>query len=97
MLHPKDDGYRARHLVAVKDGRFVEVQIRTVLQDFWANTVERDGRRDGVGLKFGEGDPEVRKQYRQISELMAAEERGEVLSSDLVRESLHTFGAVHDQ
>lgn len=92
VLDPKPDGYRARHLVAIKDGRFIEVQIRTALQDFWANTVERDGRKAGVGLKFGEGSPAVREQYRQISELMAAEERGEALSGDLIRELQHTFG-----
>lgn len=96
VLDPKPDGYRARHLITVKDGRFVEVQIRTVLQDFWANTVERDGRRAGVGIKFGEGEPAVREQYRQISELMAAEERGEALSGDLIRELQRTFGATRD-
>lgn len=96
VLDPKPDGYRARHLVAIKDGRFIEVQIRTVLQDFWANTVERDGRRDGVGLKFGKGSAVVREQYRQISELMAAEERGEALSVHLIRELQHAFGVTRD-
>lgn len=96
VAEPKPDGYRARHLVAVKDGWFVEVQIRTVLQDFWANTVERDGRRTGVGLKFGNGTAAVRDQYRQISELMAAEERGEALSSDLIQQLQQTFGATGD-
>lgn len=96
VLEPKPDGYRARHLVAVKDGRYVEVQIRTFLQDFWANTVERDGRRTGVGLKFGEGSNAVRAQYRQISELMAAEERGEALSGDLIHELQRTFGVTRD-
>lgn len=96
VAEPKPDGYRARHLVAVKDGRFIEVQIRTVLQDFWANTVERDGRRTGVGLKFGDGTEAVREQYRQISELMAAEERGEALSGELIQELQQTFGATRD-
>lgn len=96
VTEPKPDGYRARHLTAVKDGRFVEVQIRTVLQDFWANTVERDGRRTGVGLKFGDGTTVVRDQYRQISELMAAEERGEALSSDLIQQLQQTFGSTRD-
>lgn len=96
VLDPKPDGYRARHLVAVKDGRFVEVQIRTVLQDYWANTVEREGRRVGIGLKFGEGAPAVREQYRQIAELLAAEERGERLSVDLVRDLQRAFGPGRD-
>lgn len=96
VLAPKPDGYRARHLVAVKDGRFVEIQIRTVLQDFWANTVERDGRRSGIGFKFGEGTEAVRAQYRQVSELMAAEERGESLPVALIRDLQRTFGAIRD-
>lgn len=72
------------------------MQIRTVLQDFSANTVERDGRRTGVGLKFGGGTVEVREQYRQISELMAAEERGEALSGDLIHELQQAFGTNRD-
>jgi hypothetical protein len=84
VAKPKDDGYRARHLVAVKQDRFVEVQVRSALQDLWANTVERDGRRLGVGLKFGGGDAEARERYRLMSELMAADERGEVASHELL-------------
>jgi ppGpp synthetase/RelA/SpoT-type nucleotidyltranferase len=83
VVEPKIDGYRARHLVVVKRERFVEVQIRTVLQDLWANTVERDGRRIGVGLKFGEGDGEALEAYRLMSELMAADERGEIARNEL--------------
>jgi putative GTP pyrophosphokinase len=91
VLEPKVDGYRARHLVTVKDSRFVEVQIRTRLQDLWANTVERDGRRSGIGLKFGDGEPGLREQYRRVSELMAAEERGESLPPEALADLARTF------
>lgn len=88
---PKLDGYRARHLVATKDGRFVEVQIRTRLQDLWANTVERDGRRWGVEFKSGAGDARARDQYRKMSDLLAAEERGEALDPRAIADLLATF------
>ena len=39
--------------------RLIEVQLRTVRQDAWANQVEDDGRDRGVGFKFGFGAPEV--------------------------------------
>ncbi|MEV4421400.1 RelA/SpoT domain-containing protein [Patulibacter sp. NPDC049589] len=82
VSQPKPDGYRALHLVAVRDARFVEIQIRTPLQDLWANVVERDGRRLGVGLKFGRGNDRVREDYRRMADLLAAEERGEVPAAE---------------
>lgn len=97
VADPKPDGYRARHLVTIKDGRFIEVQIRTALQDLWANTVERDGRRAGVGLKFGDGGDEVRDRYRRVSELMAAEERGEALPADDLAELFAAFEPPRDR
>ena len=35
------DGYRALHVVVHSQGKAVEVQLRTELEDQWANTVER--------------------------------------------------------
>jgi ppGpp synthetase/RelA/SpoT-type nucleotidyltranferase len=37
----------------------IEVQIRTPLQDNWANMVEIMSRSFAPGLKFGEGAPEL--------------------------------------
>jgi hypothetical protein len=45
-------GYRAVHLVLRLQGRFVEVQVRTTLQDTWANLVESYAD-DGGDLKHG--------------------------------------------
>ena len=50
-------GYRALHLVVWVDGLPVEIQIRTELQDTWAQIVERLGDRWGRGIRYGQ-DPE---------------------------------------
>jgi Region found in RelA / SpoT proteins len=50
-------GYRAVHLVARVNGIPVEIQIRTELQDSWAQIFERLADRWGRGIRYG-GDPE---------------------------------------
>jgi putative GTP pyrophosphokinase len=73
---PKPSGYRAIHIIAVKKGVHVEVQLRTSLQDVWANQVERDSRALRVNYKAGAGAEEVHNYYVAISELFAARESG---------------------
>ena len=73
---PKADGYRAVHLVVVKDGHFVEIQFRTPYQDVWAQSVEQDTRRLRAGLKFGDGPTELREYYALVSEVFALREIG---------------------
>lgn len=50
-------GYRAVHVVVFPEGIPVEIQIRTELQNFWAQIVERLADRWGRGLRYGQ-DPE---------------------------------------
>jgi hypothetical protein len=50
-------GYRGMHLVVHVDGLPVEIQIRTELQDSWAQIFERLGDRWGRGIRYGQ-DPE---------------------------------------
>lgn len=57
---PKPDGYRAKHLVARKDGVLIEIQLRTEIQHAWAELVERLDRRYGVGLKTGRAEQRIR-------------------------------------
>lgn len=47
-------GYRAVHVIVVEDGMPVEIQVRTALQDMWAQTMERLADRWGRGLRYGE-------------------------------------------
>lgn len=77
VADPKPSGYRAVHLIVRKKSRLIEVQLRTPLQDLWANTVEDDSRRVRVGYKSGVGDQAVHDYYMAMSEFFALRERGE--------------------
>ena len=46
-------GYRAVHVIAHHNGLPVELQVRTELQDSWAQLVERVGDMWGRGLRYG--------------------------------------------
>lgn len=50
-------GYKAVHLVVRVDDLFVEIQVRTELQDTWAQIVERLADLWGRGIRYGE-EPE---------------------------------------
>ncbi len=47
-------GYRAIHLIAVVEGFRVEIQIRTPLQNLWAQIMERLGDVIGRGVRYGD-------------------------------------------
>jgi hypothetical protein len=48
-------GYRAVHVIVYEDGTPVEIQIRTKLQDTWAQITEKLGDTWGRGLRYGLG------------------------------------------
>jgi hypothetical protein len=50
-------GYRAVHLVPKIDGRAVEIQVRTMFQDTWAQLMESIGDAWGREVRYG-GEPE---------------------------------------
>ncbi len=82
IAEPKPSGYRALHLIVRRGGYPIEVQLRTVRQDAWANQVEEDGRQIGVGLKFGAGAAEIHAYYIAISDAFAFLDRGETLPKE---------------
>jgi putative GTP pyrophosphokinase len=90
---PKSDGYRAVHVIVVKDGCFIEVQLRTPRQDAWAQSVEQDARRLGEGLKFGAGPDDLREYYVLVSELLAMRERHEEPDSVFMEHLAGKFAA----
>jgi ppGpp synthetase/RelA/SpoT-type nucleotidyltranferase len=47
-------GYRAVHVIVRVQGRLVEIQVRTHLQDLWAQIVERLADAWGRGIRYGE-------------------------------------------
>lgn len=90
---PKGDGYRAVHIVAEKDGCYVEIQLRTPWQDTWAQSVEQDTRRLRAGLKFGSGPSDLRYYYRLVSELFAMRERHEEPDKEFMEELAKQYSA----
>lgn len=51
--HPSH-GYRAVHVVVEVEGCLVEIQVRTALQNLWAQIMETMGDRIGRGIRYGE-------------------------------------------
>jgi ppGpp synthetase/RelA/SpoT-type nucleotidyltranferase len=69
-------GYRAVHVIVKYEQWFVEIQVRTTLQDLWAQVFERLADRWGRGIRYGDlpndPDAEVGSGYtrREIVELL---------------------------
>jgi ppGpp synthetase/RelA/SpoT-type nucleotidyltranferase len=87
IAQPKSSGYRALHLIVRRMGYPIEVQLRTIGQDVWANQVEETGRKFGVDVKFGAGDEHLDSVFLAMAELIARFDSGG-LSPDELREGL---------
>jgi ppGpp synthetase/RelA/SpoT-type nucleotidyltranferase len=81
---PKPDGYRAKHLVAIKDGVLIEVQLRTTAQHLWAELVERFDRQHRLNLKAGRADEDTRALFASVSDLLRLQEEGSLSDVDFV-------------
>lgn len=74
---PAPTGYRAIHVVVLRDGHLVEVQLRTPRQHEWAEAVERTALRTRFDLKDGEGPDDLLRYFAMAAEGIALEEAGE--------------------
>ncbi len=72
-------GYRAVHLIAIADGKPVEIQVRTVLQHLWAELSERLADVVDPAVKYGGGPEEVRKLLNQSSDIVKQMEELELM------------------
>jgi putative GTP pyrophosphokinase len=70
---PKPSGYRALHLIVMRNGFRIEIQLRTSWQDMWAQSAEEDTARLGIGLKFDLGPDDLREYYWLAGEMLAAQ------------------------
>jgi len=86
-IHPSH-GYRAVHIIARIDGLPVEIQVRTRLQDLWAQLSEVLSDKVERGLKYGGGPQEPRESLRTASEEVGWIESGSKEVLDVVREVL---------
>lgn len=100
MKNPKaHSGYRAYHLVVLKNERLIEVQLRTHVQHRWAELIEVvDRRNPGIDLKGGSAPIDLVEYYRLGSELLAADERGERADQEMIerfRQLHHEVAGYH--
>lgn len=81
---PKLDGYRSIHQIfTYQKGQFeqeskglsVELQIRTLLQHYWATAVEILSFKTNSNLKLGEGEEYYKEFFRLCSTLIAHQEK----------------------
>jgi GTP pyrophosphokinase len=83
IAEPKIDGYRALHVIVQRRGYPIEVQLRTVAQDVWANIVEEQSRKSGIRFKFGAGSADARSAFVALSDRLARFDRGELTPEEL--------------
>lgn len=89
---PKDSGYRAVHVVALRDDRMVEIQVRTRMQQAWANGVEAASRGISAELKWEVGPETVLDYFRVLADVYEVAERGETPDPD----TLNTLQGMRD-
>ncbi|MGA8810100.1 MAG: RelA/SpoT domain-containing protein [Thermoanaerobaculia bacterium] len=71
-----DSGYRALHLIVEKGGLKLELQIRSRIQHYWAENIERASVIYGHYLKEMEGDKLVLSYFKLLSDMFYEIESG---------------------
>lgn len=79
----EDSGYRAYHVIIDRDGYKMELQIRSKIQHYWAETIERTSIVYGRHLKELEGDSDVILYFKTLSDLFYEIEAGRKPSAAL--------------
>lgn len=68
VANPKPAGYRAFHVVVERDGRRIEIQLRTRGQQDWADSLESFASALDLPLKDDQGPDEVLEFFRLAGE-----------------------------
>lgn len=71
-------GYRAVHIIATVRNKLVEIQVRTELQNLWAQQSEVMADRTDPRIKYGSGDPDALQLLSHNSRWIAELEKEEV-------------------
>jgi len=64
---PGESGYRGVHIIVIRDGRRIEIQLRDPREHEWAVAVERTGARLDLRLKEGAGPADLKEYFRLAS------------------------------
>lgn len=78
-------GYRAVHVIVETGDRFVEIQIRTLLQHIWAEFSEKLSDMRGADIKYGIGDPLDLHYLRISSRAIEYHENGEEIPPEIAQ------------
>jgi putative GTP pyrophosphokinase len=68
-------GYRAVHVIVGVNGKTVEVQVRSQLQHLWAELSEKLADVSDPELKYGGGDPRLRRLLSDLSRMVEEAEK----------------------
>lgn len=71
-----DTGYRSLHVILERDKLNLELQIRSRIQHYWAESIERTSVIYGHHLKEKEGAPEVIDYFKHLSDVFYEIESG---------------------
>jgi ppGpp synthetase/RelA/SpoT-type nucleotidyltranferase len=77
-----DSGYRATHVILEREGVVLELQIRSKIQHYWAELIERTSVIYGHHLKELDGDRVVISYFKELSNLFYEIESGRKPSAD---------------
>lgn len=86
VQNPQSTGYRAIHVNVMRDGRRIEIQLRTPRQHEWATAVERTGLRLRMPLKEGGGDPNLLRYFELAAYGLALEESDQKADDEFLAE-----------
>jgi ppGpp synthetase/RelA/SpoT-type nucleotidyltranferase len=64
-----DSGYRSLHLILERHGHKIELQIRSRIQHYWAESIERTSVIYGYHLKECEGHSDVLAYFKKLSDI----------------------------
>lgn len=64
-----ESGYRSVHLIIERDNCTLEIQLRSKIQHYWAESIERTSVIYGYHLKELEGDPNIHKYFKATSDV----------------------------
>ena len=76
-----DSGYRSKHIILEKDGFKIELQLRSRIQHYWAELIERTSVVYGHFLKELDGDRKVIEYFKKLSDIFYEIESGRKPSS----------------
>jgi len=64
-----ESGYRSAHLILEREGTTIELQLRSRIQHYWSEAIERTSVIYGRHLKENDGDPVVISYFKSLSDV----------------------------